>query len=116
MNSPAAQTKGRMRKRTECTGFLARITAKADTTRSGARIQKNKASACIVRLLSQSPRPDRLSLHGNRQKHNQRNRWSRGRHCGEALVGLSKTPVDTARHSTGQDHPPLFRREIALSI
>src|SRR6185312_6987278 len=54
-NRPAAQTKERMRKRTECTGFLAMMTAKAETARTIAKIQKNQASACIVRLLSQSP-------------------------------------------------------------
>ena len=41
-----------MRKSTECTGFLAMMTAKADTTKSGAKIQKKKTSPCIVRLLS----------------------------------------------------------------
>src|SRR6185437_12703812 len=56
-NRPAAQTKERMRKRTECTGFLAIMTAKAETARTIAKIQKNQASACIVRLLSQAPPP-----------------------------------------------------------
>src|SRR5579872_1300663 len=41
-----------MRKRTECTGFRAKMTENADATRMGANIQKNKALACIVRLLS----------------------------------------------------------------
>src|SRR5271165_6849960 len=55
-NRPAAQTKARMRHRTEWTGFLATMTAKAEATRTGAKIQKNKASACIVSL-SFSPSP-----------------------------------------------------------
>src|SRR5271163_981846 len=47
-----------MRNRTEWTGFLATMTAKADTTRTGAKIQKNSASACIARLSSKAPRPN----------------------------------------------------------
>src|SRR5271168_1986560 len=61
-NRPAAQTNERMRNRTEWTGFLAMITAKADATRTGAKIQKNRASACIARLSSKSLRTDRSRL------------------------------------------------------
>src|SRR5271156_2201555 len=47
-NRPAALTKARIRKSTECTGFLARITASADRISTVEKSQKNIASACIV--------------------------------------------------------------------
>src|ERR1700723_923678 len=100
--SPAAQTKERMRKRTECTGFLATMTAKADTTKSGARIQKKKTSACIVRLFVIVPLPDCPSLCEKQAERSQRERRVPCRHPAAASSRAPEPPVEKARRSTGR--------------
>ena len=65
-NSPAAQTKARIRHKTEWTGFLATITPSADPTRIVAKIQKNTAWAPIVSLLA--PNPHRRSPSPSRRR------------------------------------------------
>src|SRR6202044_3784888 len=116
-NKPAAQTKERMRKRTECTGFLATMTANADTTKSGARIQKKKTSACIVRLFVIVPLPDCRSLCGKRAELSQRERRIPCRHGAAASSRAPNTPVDKAHRATGRGRLSLLlRREPELSI
>jgi hypothetical protein len=66
------------------------MTAKADTTRSGAKIQKNKTSACIIRLLSSPPALTAFPFTGIGWAGDQRQRRVRWRHCSTALVGPNK--------------------------
>jgi hypothetical protein len=84
------------------------MTAKADTTRSGAKIQKNKASACIVRLLSQVPLP--RPLFPLLERGRARSRRGAPRSLAPLRRGprpaYQKAPVDNARLSTGHDQLP----------
>ena len=93
-NRPAAQTKARMRNRTEWTGFLATMTAKAEATRTGAKIQKNKASACIVSL-SFSPSP----LAGERG-------WARGVRRASALLEIALRRGPSSGRQTAAEPDP----------
>src|SRR3984957_1343180 len=93
------------------------MTANADTTKSGARIQKKKTSACIVRLFVIVPLPDCRSLCGKRAELSQRERRIPCRHGAAASSRAPNTPVDKAHRATGRGRLSLLlRRETALSI
>ena len=112
-NRPAAQTKERIRNRTEWTGFLAMMTAKADTTSTGAKIQKNRASACIARLSSKALAPT-LALCGQRVGAKRRTR---------RVPIAARTPrpagdralADNVRHSVSDgQHPSSAKKKAAI--